>query len=191
VKARALALPEVLLIEREAHADARGWLMEAWSARDAERLGLPTTFAQHNRVESRPGVVRGLHLQHPGAQAKVVEVLLGAILDVAVDVRVGSPTFGRHVAVRLDARTREALFVPAGFAHGYATLGEEPALVAYAMTAPRASEHELALRHDDPDLAIDWTLAVPLLSARDATAPRLRDVDPARLPRYAPRGERR
>lgn len=185
LRAEPLALPGVLRLVRTAHADARGWLMEAWNAREAAALGLPGSFVQENLVQSQPGVLRGLHLQHPGAQGKLVEVLAGAIHDVAVDVRVGSPTFGRHVAVRLDAQARDLLWLPPGFAHGFAVLGEAPALVLYRMTALREPAHELAIAHDDPRLGIAWPLARPLLSARDAAAPRLEALDPARLPRHA------
>lgn len=185
LRAEPLRLPGVLRLVRTQHADARGWLMEAWNARDAVAVGLPGSLAQENLVESGPGVLRGLHLQHPGAQGKLVEVLAGAIHDVAVDVRVGSPTFGQHVAVRLDAEARHLLWVPPGFAHGFAVLGSTPALVLYRMTVAREPEHEVSIAYDDPRLGIAWPVARPILSARDAQAPRLEALDPARLPRHA------
>jgi dTDP-4-dehydrorhamnose 3,5-epimerase len=186
MKVLATALPEVLLLEPRVHEDARGWLLEAWQREGHAALGLPHAFAQDNLVESRPGVLRGLHLQHPQGQGKLVAALAGAVLDVAVDLRVGSPRFGRHAAVRLAADERRQLWIPPGFAHGYCVLGEVPALVSYKCSTAYRPEQELVLRWDDPDLAIAWPLAAPLLSAKDAAAPLLRAFDPARLPRFAP-----
>jgi len=186
MKVRSTALPEVLLLEPQVHEDARGWLLEVWHRERHAALGLPHAFAQDNLVQSLPGVLRGLHLQHPEGQGKLVAVLAGVVLDVAVDVRVGSPRFGRHVAVRLAADERCQLWIPAGFAHGYCVLSERPALVSYKCSTPYRPEQEMALRWDDPELAIAWPLAAPLLSEKDAAAPALGSWDRTRLPRFAP-----
>lgn len=188
MKVTPTALPEVLLLEPEVHRDARGWLLEAWRADRVPDLRLPAAFVQDNLVESAPGVLRGLHLQHPGAQGKLVQALAGEIFDVAVDLRRGSPTFRRWVGVPLAAREPRLLWVPPGFAHGYAVTGSAPALVLYRMTTPYRPDAEVSVRFDDPDLHVRWPLAVPTLSAKDAAAPWSRDLDPERLPRYAPLG---
>ena len=178
------ALPEVLLIEPRVVGDARGWFMEAWNGARYAEHGITTAFVQDNVSCSGHGVLRGLHLQHPGGQGKLLTVLDGAIWDVAVDVRRGSPRFGTWVGMELSAANRRQLYIPEGFAHGFVVVGER-ALVAYKVTAPYRADAELAIRWDDPALAIAWPVdGTPLLSPRDAAAPRLADVDPARLPTF-------
>ena len=184
MKVRATSLPGVLLFEPDVHADARGWLFESWRGERYVEHGLPAAFAQHVVGRSLPGVVRGLHLQHPGAQGKLVHVLEGEVLDVAVDVRVGSPSFGRWVGERLSAANRRQLWLPPGFAHGFGVVGSEPALIAYFLTTPHRPEHEVTVRWDDPALAIPWPVSSPVLSARDAAAPSLA-ASRARLPAFA------
>jgi dTDP-4-dehydrorhamnose 3,5-epimerase len=188
VKVAPTALPDVLLVEPEVHRDARGWLLEAWRADRVPDPRLPASFAQDNLVESAPGVLRGLHLQHPDAQGKLVQVLAGEIFDVAVDLRPDSPTFRRWVSVPLSAREPRLLWIPPGFGHGYAVTGSVPALVLYRCTAPWRREAEVVVRYDDPELGVRWPLARPLLSSKDAAAPRLAEIDPARLPRLAAPG---
>ena len=142
---------------------------------------------QDNLSRSAPGILRGLHLQHPLAQDKLVYVLEGAVYDVAVDVRVGSPTFGQHVGRTLTAELKNQLLVPKGFAHGFCVVSDGPATFAYKCSESYAPQHELSVRWDDPALGIAWPLAsAPTLSAKDAAAPRLSEIDEARLPRYAP-----
>jgi dTDP-4-dehydrorhamnose 3,5-epimerase len=131
-------------------------------------------------------VLRGLHLQHPDDQGKLITVLRGAIFDVAADVRRGSPTFGRWCAATLTAESAQQLWIPPGFAHGFLVTGGE-AVVMYKCTAPYRPSSELTIAWDDPDLGVEWPLeAPPVLSPRDAQAPRLVEVPPGRLPVHAP-----
>jgi len=182
MKLTALGIPEVLLVEPRVFEDSRGHFFEAWSERASE-LGLPTAFVQDNVTFSRHGTLRGLHLQHPHGQGKLVMVLGGSVLDVVVDLRRGSPTFGRHLMVELSEQICRLLYVPPGFAHGYLVLSES-ACFFYKVTASYHPEAELGIRFDDPDLAIPWPAKPSLLSAKDATLPRLSEIPEARFPRY-------
>jgi dTDP-4-dehydrorhamnose 3,5-epimerase len=181
VKVLRTELAEVLVFEPDAHADARGWLMETWRSERYVPHGLPAAFAQDVVARSEPRVLRGIHLQHPEDQAKLVCVLAGEVFDVAVDLRVGSPTFGRWAGAVLSAENRRQAWVPQGFGHGYCVVGDAPALVAYKCSASHRPEHELSVRWDDPDVGIRWPLKDPVLSTKDAAAPRLATVR-ARLP---------
>lgn len=181
MKVSATALPGVLLLEPDVYRDARGWFAETWRAERHAAHGLPERLVQDNLVASGARVLRGLHLQHPEGQGKLVQALVGAIFDVAVDLRRGSPTFGRWVGERLDAQSLRQLWIPPGFAHGYQVLGEQ-ALVAYKCSAAYRPEHELAVRYDDPQIGVRWPVADPVLSAKDLAAPLLSALDPARLP---------
>ncbi|MDO1558999.1 dTDP-4-dehydrorhamnose 3,5-epimerase [Brevundimonas sp. 2R-24] len=168
-----LALDGVLLLRPRRHRDARGWFAESW----AEGRGAPAAFVQDNLVFSeRAGTVRGLHYQAPPhAQAKLVTVLVGRIRDACVDVRKGSPTYGRSVAVTLDAERGEQLYVPRGFLHGYVTL-TDGCLVAYKVDGAYAPASEGAVRWDDPDLAIDWGwTGEAVVSDKDAVATAFKD----------------
>lgn len=179
MKVTPLALPEVLLIEPRAFADDRGWFMESFSARAfAEATGLDVTFVQDNHSRSSKGVLRGLHYQlPPHAQPKLVRAGAGAVLDVAVDIRRSSPTFGKWVAEMLSAENKKQLYVPAGFAHGFLALADGSELL-YKTTDFYDQASERSLRWDDPDLAIAWPPGVvPLLSPRDAAAPTLATAD--------------
>ena len=173
-------IPAVKRVVPVRHGDARGWFSETFRADLLAANGISNGFVQDNQSFSVPkGTIRGLHFQlKPAAQAKLVRVLAGSILDVAVDLRRGSPSFGRHVAVRLDAAEGEQLFVPAGFAHGFCTL-EPDTMIAYKVDAYYSREHDRAIAWDDPDLAIDWpvTSAEAQLSDKDRAAPRLADMD--------------
>ena len=177
------ALDGVCLIVPDVFPDDRGLFMEAWHARRYAAHGLPATFVQDNLSRSRRGVLRGLHYQQPSPQGKLVSVLDGEIFDVAVDVRAGSPTFGQHVSAVLSWQNKRQLFVPVGFAHGFLVLSET-ALVHYKTTDFYDPQAERSLRWDDPDVGIDWPAAAPVLSAKDAAAPLLRDVPPAHLFTY-------
>jgi dTDP-4-dehydrorhamnose 3,5-epimerase len=176
-------IPEVLIIEPERFDDVRGSFMELYRVEPYAAAGLPRAFVQDNLSWSRRGVLRGLHLQNPTPQGKLVMVLRGRILNVSVDVRVGSPTFGRHVSIELDEDTPRQLWLPRGLAHGFLVLSDM-AGVFYKCDAPYCPAHEIAVRWDDPTLAIDWGIDDPILSARDATAPRLDQI--ANLPTYRP-----
>lgn len=178
-------LPGCVVIEPAVHGDARGFFYEGWNAQRFGQHGLPTSFVQHNVSRSQKGVLRGLHYQWPhNVQGKLVSVLEGEVYDVAVDIRRGSPTFGRHVAAILSADNKRHFWIPEGFAHGFLVLSET-ALFTYLCTAPYDRDSDNSLRWDDPALAIDWPLAEVSLSAKDTAAPLLADIAPERLPQYA------
>lgn len=169
----------VIEIRPKRIADARGYFFESYKKSALEAEGIEADFIQDNRSLSRAkGTIRGLHFQtNPFAQAKLVSALRGAILDVAVDIRRDSPTFGRHVAVTLSAELGNQLLIPAGFAHGFCTL-EPDVEVFYKVTAPYAPQHDRSVRWDDPALAIAWPVAEgeAQLSDKDAKAPLLADA---------------
>jgi dTDP-4-dehydrorhamnose 3,5-epimerase len=170
MRATPTAIPDVLLIEPAVAADDRGFFFESFNQRRFEEaVGHPVTFVQDNHSKSVRGVLRGLHYQEPTAQGKLVRVTAGAVFDVAVDIRRGSPTFGRWIGEELSAENKRQLWIPPGFAHGFLALSDV-AEVLYKTTDYRYAEHERCIRWDDPDLAIAWPLhgAVPRLSAKDA-----------------------
>lgn len=174
VNVRPLAIADVKLIEPKIFRDERGVFSETFSERDLAAAGLHLHFVQDNHSRSvKPGVVRGLHFQAPPhAQDKLVRVARGAILDVAVDLRVGSPTFGRHVSARLSADNWLQILVPKGFAHGFCTL-EPDTEVLYKVTDYYAPEADRGVRWDDPALGIDWPVkgSEAILSPKDALLP--------------------
>jgi dTDP-4-dehydrorhamnose 3,5-epimerase len=168
-----------LLVETRRFGDARGFFAETYSARDFAACGLSVDFVQDNFSVSQPaGTLRGLHFQsNPEPQAKLVRVLSGRVLDVAVDLRRASPTYGHYVAVELSAEAGNQLYVPVGFAHGFCTL-EPDCAVAYKVSGYYAPACDKGLAWDDPDVGIDWTLPEggPVLSDKDSRQPRLRDL---------------
>ncbi len=174
-------LPGVLIIEPTLFGDQRGFFLETFNADRYGGCGIPGPFVQDNLSRSSRGVLRGLHLQNPRTQGKLVTALHGEIRDVAVDVRLGSPTFGKHVAVDLSEHNRRQLWVPRGFAHGFLVLSAT-ADVFYKCDELYSPQDEIVIRWDDPEVGIAWGVDVPSLSARDAAAPFLADA--ARLPRY-------
>ena len=176
-------LPEVLLVEPLIFADGRGYFGEVFSARRYAALGIDGPFAQDNVTFSRNGVLRGLHFQHPNGQGKLVYVLRGEVFDVAVDVRVQSARFGRWASAVLSAANHAQIFIPAGFAHGFVVTSTD-AIVAYKCTDYYAPQSEQSIRWDDPDIGIAWPVAAPQLSARDESAPLLREIPRDRLPPY-------
>ena len=151
-------LPGVLVIEPNVFGDARGWFMESWQQARYAEAGLPEVFVQDNQAYSRQGILRGLHAQHPHGQGKLVQVLVGEVFDVAVDIRGGSPQFGRWFGERLSADNRLQMFVPAGFAHGYCVLSDE-ALFAYKCTELYHPETEFSVRWDDPEIDTNRRIA--------------------------------
>lgn len=168
-------IPGVLIVEPRLFGDQRGFFLETFQLERYARHGISRPFLQDNLSRSSQGVLRGLHLQNPASQGKLVSVLRGRVLDVAVDVRRGSPTFGRHVAVELSDENRRQLWVPRGFAHGFAVLSDS-ADFAYKCDNIYSPEDEIVVRWSDPALGIDWRLETPSLSARDAAAPLLKDI---------------
>lgn len=163
------AIPGVFLIEPHVYGDERGYFYESFSAREFEQSVLHTTFVQDNESMSTYGVVRGLHYQRaPHSQGKLVSVVSGLVLDVAVDIRHGSPTYGKHVAVELSGENHRRLFIPRGFAHGFAVLSER-AVFQYKCDNYYAPESEGGIAWDDPALGIDWRLpaADVILSEKD------------------------
>lgn len=160
--------------------DARGSFAELWRDADARADGLPR-FVQDNIAHSRRGVVRGLHFQNPRPQAKLVSVILGEVFDVAVDVRVGSPTFGRWLAYTLSEANGRQLYIPPGFAHGYQTVSER-SVVLYKCSDYYAPDVERAVRWNDEAVGIEWPIADAIVSARDTNAPPLRDLFGESLP---------
>ena len=186
MKAIETEIPGVLILEPRVFGDERGFFMETYRRQDYAGLGIAEDLVQDNLSSSRHGVLRGLHVQHPHSQGKLVQVFRGEVFDVAVDVRRGSPTFGRWVGVLLSGESKRQLWVPPGFAHGFCVTGEE-ALFAYKCSDYYHPETELSIRWDDPDLGIAWPLeGAPELSAKDAGAPRLGDIPSGRLPPYEP-----
>lgn len=173
-----LKFDEVLLIRTKRFEDSRGYFMETWSDESFRRLGIAARFVQDNQSLSRPvGTVRGLHFQTPPyAQAKLVRVLHGAIFDVAVDLRAGSPTYGKWCGTTLSAERAEQLYIPKGFAHGFATM-EPDTVIAYRVDAPYAPSCDSGIFWNDPQIAIDWPIDPDkaVLSAKDAGLPRLAD----------------
>lgn len=174
-------LPGVVVIEPRVFADDRGYFLETWNQRSYAEFGIPSGFVQDNLSFSKRGVLRGLHYQHPHPQGKLVSVLEGEVFDVAVDIRRGSPTFGRWAGVTLSAENHRQFYIPEGFAHGF-VVTSETALFAYKCTDFYHSEAEGSIRWDDPELGIDWPAAAPLLSPKDSAAPCLHDLDSSRLP---------
>ena len=175
-----LAIDAVLLIRPRRISDARGYFAETWNRRGFAEAGIDVAFVQDNYSYSRAiGTVRGLHYQRqPKAQAKLVRVARGAIFDVAVDLRKGWPSFGKHVSVNLSAEDGSQLFLPVGFAHGFCTL-EPDTEVAYKISEFYSPEHDTGILWNDPDLGIEWPVggAIPVVSDRDRKLPRLAEIE--------------
>lgn len=178
------SLPGCVIIEPAVFGDERGFFFETWNADRYGQLGLPDKFVQSNVSSSARGVLRGLHYQWPNPQGKLVTVLEGEVYDVAVDIRRGSPTFGRWAAVMISAENKRQFWIPEGFAHGFAVLSER-AIFSYLCTAQYDRSADAGVRWNDADMGIDWPIDAPLLSDKDAAAPFLKDVAPDRLPVFA------
>ena len=176
-------LPGVLVLEPDVFGDERGFFMETWNGRRYEASGVPDHFVQDNLSYSARGVLRGLHFQNPQPQGKLVSVLQGEVFDVAVDIRVGSPTFGRWTGTTLSAENKRQLWVPPDFAHGFVVVSET-ALFSYKCTDYYNREAEGTVLWNDPELAIEWPIEDPTLSGKDREALPLKELPEGDLPRY-------
>ena len=165
-------LPGVVIVEPRVFEDDRGFFLESFNASDFANAGLPTNFVQDNHSCSTRGVLRGLHYQHPSWQGKLVRALVGEIFDVAVDIRRDSRHFGEWFGVTLSASNRKQLYVPAGFAHGFCVVSEISEM-AYKCTSLYMPEDDAGVLWNDPDIGIEWPIYDPILSGKDAVAPRL------------------
>ena len=173
------ALPGVCIIEPDVHGDARGYFMETYSTRNFAAIGIDTVFVQDNQsFSSQKGILRGIHFQNnPMAQAKLVRVTKGALLDVAVDLRKGSPTYRQWVAVELSAENKRMLYIPRGFGHGFRTLTDDVEFC-YKVDNLYSKECDRGIRYNDPAIGVDWgEVNESLLSAKDTTSPLLADSD--------------
>ena len=155
--------------------DNRGFFVERFNKKLFQDLGLPVDYFQDNHSLSTPNVIRGLHFQNNPSQAKLVGCLRGKILDVAVDIRKDSPTLGKYFSIELSAENGKLLFIPEGFAHGFAVLGNEPADVMYKVDNQFSKEGDGGIRFNDPDLKIDWQIANPIISDKDKNLPLFAD----------------
>ena len=173
-------LQGLLIIEPDVFGDNRGYFMESWNRQRYREAGLDFDFVQDNFSLSRRGTLRGLHFQNPFAQGKLVSVLQGEVFDVGVDIRRGSPTFGRWFGMTLSAENKRQFFLPPGFAHGFLVLSEM-ALFHYKCTDYYSPKAEQGFRWDDPEVGIKWPVENPILSQRDAAAPRLKALPPEKL----------
>jgi len=175
-----LEIPGVFLIEPRVFEDKRGAFYEFFSKKKFRDAGLDVEFVQDNHSLSSKGVLRGLHFQkEPMAQGKLIRVISGSVFDVAVDIRRGSPMYGKHIALELSAANKKSIYIPAGFAHGFCVLEDKTEFI-YKCTRPYAPEMEGGISWDDPDLAIAWPkLPVDyILSEKDHHYPQLKDVEP-------------
>ncbi|MEA5420861.1 dTDP-4-dehydrorhamnose 3,5-epimerase [Spirulina sp. CCNP1310] len=179
-------LPEVKLISPKVYYDNRGFFVETFQCDRYAAHGIGPQFVQDNLSYSRRGILRGLHLQYPHPQGKLVSVLQGEVFDVAVDIRVGSPNFGQWVGETLSAKNKRQLWIPEGFAHGFCVMSDA-ALLTYKCTNFYHKETDMNLRWDDPDIGIAWPISNPELSNKDAQAPYLADIKSAQLPPYYPK----
>ncbi|HEX3735744.1 MAG TPA: dTDP-4-dehydrorhamnose 3,5-epimerase [Solirubrobacterales bacterium] len=168
-------LDGTVLVEPQVHGDARGFMVETFRRDAWGELGIEVEFVQHNHSRSARGTLRGIHFQTEPGQAKMVRCPRGAILDVAVDLRRGSPTFGQWEAHVLDDEKHRQLYIPVGFGHGFAVLSDV-ADVAYQVSSYYDPATEAGIAWDDPDIGVEWRVESPLLSERDKTAPKLADV---------------
>ena len=172
-------IAEIKIVEPKVYGDTRGYFFESWNQKKYEDAGIFGNWLQDNESFSRFGVLRGLHYQiAPFTQAKIVRVIRGSVLDIAVDIRKGSPTYGKHVAVELSGENKRQFFVPRGFAHGFVVLSDE-VLFAYKCDNSYMPTHERGLAFDDPVLAIDWRLPVDkcILSDKDTKNPSLAEAE--------------
>ncbi len=179
----ATELEGVFILEPKVFADDRGYFIETWSRERYEEAGIKETFCQDNVSFSQKGILRGLHFQYPQPQGKLVSVVSGEVFDVAVDIRVGSPTFGRHVDVMLSEDNHKQLYIPPGFAHGFCVVSDR-ARFAYKCTTYYNAAADGGIIWNDPDIGVEWPVDGPLLSEKDSSLPRLKDIGEEKLPRF-------
>lgn len=172
---RATPIPGVVLVEPTVHRDERGFFVETYHEPRYRENGITARFVQDNHSRSRGGILRGLHAQSPNPQGKLVRCIEGRVWDVAVDVRLGSPTFGKHVAMELSDENFHQLYVPPGLLHGFCVLSEA-AQIEYKCTGVYDPAADFGVRWNDPELAVPWPIDAPLLSEKDANAPLLAEV---------------
>jgi len=180
-------LPKVVLIEPDVHRDARGFFLETWHAGRYREGGIPARFVQDNHSKSGRGILRGFHAQSRRPQGKLIRVVRGEIFDVAVDIRLGSPSFAQHVSARLTAESFRQLWVPPGFGHGFLVLSQE-AEVEYKCTDFYDPEDEIGFAWNDPMVAAPWPIEDPILSDKDRKAPMLEAIEHL-LPRFEGSGQ--
>lgn len=171
-------LPDVKILEPDVFGDHRGWFMETWSQKKLAELGINLTFVQDNQsFTAKKGTLRGIHFQNgEWSQAKLVRVVAGAVIDVAVDLRKGSPTYLQWVGVELSAENKRQLLIPRGFGHGFVTLTDNVEFV-YKVDNDYNKESDRSIRFDDPQIGVDWGVSDPVLSDKDKNAPFLKDSD--------------
>ncbi|MFZ0451489.1 MAG: dTDP-4-dehydrorhamnose 3,5-epimerase [Desulfatiglandaceae bacterium] len=177
------SLAGVLAIEPDIFEDDRGYFLETYQEKRYREIGIDVRFVQDNLSYSRKGTLRGLHFQHPRDQAKLVQVIQGNVYDVVVDIRKGSPTYGKWTGVELSGENKRQFFIPPGFAHGFCVMSES-AVFSYRCSDYYSPESEVGILWSDPDIGIDWPVTEPLLSKKDREYPRLKDVPESRLPVY-------
>lgn len=172
------ALPGVCIVEPQVFGDHRGYFMETYSTRTFAEIGITNAFVQDNQsFTAQKGTLRGIHFQNaPMAQAKLVRVTRGAVMDVAVDLRKGSPTYRQWVAVELSAENKRMLFIPRGFGHGFVTLTDDVEFC-YKVDNLYSREHDRGIRFNDPDIGVAWNVETPILSDKDTTSPMLSESD--------------
>lgn len=170
------AIEGLLIVEPDVFADERGFFLESYNVTRYAQAGIGETFVQDNLSQSKRGVLRGLHYQAPPlAQGKLVQVIRGSVLDVAVDIRFGSPTFGKYVTVELSEENKKQFWIPAGFAHGFLSL-EDDTLFAYKCTNVYSKEHDRGVRWNDPAIGIEWGTETPIISEKDQQHPLFADI---------------
>jgi dTDP-4-dehydrorhamnose 3,5-epimerase len=174
-------LAGVIVIEPDVFSDDRGFFLETWNGKRYLKAGIGDSFVQDNISFSKKGVLRGLHYQYPQSQAKLVQVLSGEVVDVAVDIRRSSPTFGKWISEVLSGENHRQMYIPAGFAHGYFVMSET-ALFSYKCTDFYNPASEGGIIWNDPDINIDWPINEPVLSGKDSGYPKLSDIRSDRLP---------
>jgi dTDP-4-dehydrorhamnose 3,5-epimerase len=170
-------IEEILIFEPDVFRDSRGYFFESYNKKTYQDFGIIDEFVQDNESTSKQSVIRGLHYQvGENAQGKLVRVILGRILDVAVDIRFGSPTFGQHIATELSADDFRQFWIPKGFAHGFSVLSEE-AILCYKCTKPYSPSDERGIVFNDPDLGIDWKVTTPIVSEKDRSLTNFKDIE--------------
>ncbi len=177
MKIQTCKISGLLIIKPDIHQDARGFLLETWNRERYVEAGIPIDFVQDNLSKSSEGVLRGLHFQHPHGQGKLVQVLVGEIWDVAVDLRWSSPTFAQHVGVTLNENSHKQFYVPAGFAHGFCVLSKT-AIVSYKCSEAHHPDCEKGIAWNDPKLAISWPIKNPIVSEKDSNWAPLASLPP-------------